>query len=58
MSGYSEEALARYGVKGSGMSFLQKPFTPEVLAVKVREVLDSAIATTQEGTELKTSQRS
>jgi two-component system cell cycle sensor histidine kinase/response regulator CckA len=55
MSGYSDEALARYGVKGSGMSFLQKPFTREVLAVKVREVLDSAVATMNEAAATKMS---
>jgi len=45
MSGYSEDALARYGVTGSGAGFLQKPFTRESLALKVREVLNSAFAT-------------
>jgi two-component system cell cycle sensor histidine kinase/response regulator CckA len=55
MSGYSDEALSRYGVKGSGMSFLQKPFTREALAVKVREVLDSAVATMNEAAATKVS---
>ncbi len=45
MSGYSEDALARYGVTGSGAGFLQKPFTRESQALKVREVLSSAFAT-------------
>jgi two-component system, cell cycle sensor histidine kinase and response regulator CckA len=40
MSGYTDEAIARHGVRGSETNFLQKPFTVEMLARKVREVLD------------------
>jgi PAS domain S-box-containing protein len=40
LSGYSEEAIARQGVIGSQIAFLQKPFAPKDLANKVREVLD------------------
>jgi two-component system, cell cycle sensor histidine kinase and response regulator CckA len=39
-SGYTGDALARYGVVESEMVFLQKPFTREALARKVREALD------------------
>jgi CheY-like chemotaxis protein len=39
MSGYSEEAIARYGVLGPGVAFLHKPFTSETLGQKIREVL-------------------
>jgi hypothetical protein len=42
MSGYTDDAILRHGVLEDGIPFLQKPFTPEVLARKVREVLDSA----------------
>ena len=42
MSGYTDDATLRDGVLADGISFLQKPFTPEGLARKVREVLDSA----------------
>jgi CheY-like chemotaxis protein len=40
VSGYADNAVLRDGVLEPGLSFLQKPFTPEVLARKVREVLD------------------
>jgi response regulator RpfG family c-di-GMP phosphodiesterase len=39
MSGYTDDAIVRHGVLGAGMAFLSKPFTPDALAVKVREVL-------------------
>jgi CheY-like chemotaxis protein len=39
VSGYSEEALFREGVE-EGVNFLNKPFTPNDLDKKVREVLD------------------
>jgi len=40
MSGYTDDVLVRTGALGPGMSFLQKPLRPEVLAAKVRETLD------------------
>ncbi|MGB9464367.1 MAG: ATP-binding protein, partial [Candidatus Acidiferrum sp.] len=43
MSGYTDNVLAEGGVLEAGVSFLQKPFTPAVLAQKVRDVLDSPI---------------
>jgi len=40
MSGYPDDAMLRHGVMTSEYSFLQKPFTPEMLARRVREKLD------------------
>ena len=41
LSGYTADALRRYGVEGPGITLLPKPFQPEQLARSVREVLDS-----------------
>ena len=41
MSGYIDHAILDGGVVEPGMSFLQKPFTPPMLANKVRELLGS-----------------
>ena len=40
MSGYADEAIVRTGVLDEGHPFLQKPFTPRDLAVKLRDVLE------------------
>ncbi len=40
MSGYTDNAIAQHGVLGEGVNYIQKPFTVDGLARKVREVLD------------------
>ena len=44
MSGYAERAVVHNGLVKSKQAFLQKPFTPILLARKVREVLDKSVA--------------
>ena len=40
-SGYTDNAIVDNGMLESGVAFLQKPFAIEILARKVREVIDS-----------------
>ena len=42
MSGYTDDAILRYGVTELGTAFLQKPFTADTLGWKVREVLEAS----------------
>src|SRR5436309_13230732 len=39
-SGYAADAIVHHGILESGIAYLQKPFTPETLARRVRQVLD------------------
>jgi two-component system, cell cycle sensor histidine kinase and response regulator CckA len=41
MSGYTDDAIVHQGVLDEGASFIQKPFAPDALARKVREILDA-----------------
>jgi two-component system cell cycle sensor histidine kinase/response regulator CckA len=40
MSGYTDNAIVHHGILDEGMNYLQKPFSVEGLARKVREVID------------------
>jgi signal transduction histidine kinase/CheY-like chemotaxis protein len=40
MSGYTDNAIVHQGLLERDVAFLQKPFTPQALAAKIREVLD------------------
>jgi CheY-like chemotaxis protein len=50
VSGYTEEGVRKQGVLQPGTEFLEKPFTPDKLLRKIREVLDAppAIAASTE----------
>jgi len=40
VSGYTDNAIVHHGIPEHGIAFLQKPFTPSLLARKVCKVLD------------------
>jgi len=41
LSGYTDDAIVRHGMLEPGIAFLQKPFSADALARKIREVLDA-----------------
>jgi PAS domain S-box-containing protein len=40
MSGYTDDAIVRHGILEDHVAFIQKPFSPDLFALKVREVLE------------------
>jgi CheY-like chemotaxis protein len=40
ISGYTDDILSDHGVYGATLNFLVKPYTPQSLAGKIREVLE------------------
>jgi CheY-like chemotaxis protein len=42
MSGYTDDVIVHRGVLVDGTAFIQKPFAPDALARKIREVLDDS----------------
>ncbi|MCL4819141.1 MAG: PAS domain S-box protein [Vicinamibacteria bacterium] len=43
VSGYTDDAIMHHGVRQHEMNFLNKPFSADVLARRVREVLDAPV---------------
>ena len=46
MSGYTADAITHHGVLDEGVQFIEKPFTPDSLARRVREAMGSENGTT------------
>jgi len=40
MSGYTDDSIVRHGVLDGELVYVQKPFTPESIGARVREILD------------------
>ena len=44
MSGYTDDMVMKRGIRSQQTDFLQKPFTPEQLVRRIREVLDARVS--------------
>jgi len=45
MSGYTANVIAHHGILNEGLNFIQKPFTNDVMAQKIRDLLDNKVTT-------------
>ncbi len=43
MSGYTSNVIAHHNILDRGVNFIEKPFTPRMLALRVREILDKKV---------------
>jgi two-component system cell cycle sensor histidine kinase/response regulator CckA len=43
MSGYTDHAVVRDGLMEADVAFIQKPYTPDVLTRKIRDILDEPV---------------
>jgi two-component system, cell cycle sensor histidine kinase and response regulator CckA len=57
ISGYMDDIGIMAGQEEGTSSFLQKPFTPEMLALAVRNLLDADASSDRAGADLSTSQK-
>ena len=48
MTGYADSAIVHHGILEPGTALLLKPFTPDALAQKVREILDPPLKTNEQ----------
>ncbi len=46
MSGYTDDSITESDLLGAGAGFIEKPFTPDALAEKVRGILNNPVAHT------------
>jgi two-component system, cell cycle sensor histidine kinase and response regulator CckA len=49
LSGYTGQSVLARGTRQEGVAYLQKPFTPKALALRVREVLDDRLREARTG---------
>ncbi|MFO0984865.1 MAG: response regulator [Planctomycetota bacterium] len=53
MSGYAESSVLKNALQNPAASFIQKPFTPDAMARKVRELLDLEVLPAASGSPLR-----